>query len=168
MSDDLTIRTPREDELDIVASVMVDAYAEYAEKMSPDAWSAFAHNIANVRGVLQDAELLVAERGGRIVGVVTLFTDWRGAQADAYGVRGLGVPPAERGTGVAHALMSEVIRRAREAGKQRVVLTVTQEMQDARGMFHRLGFERDPGLDHEPAPGVRAEGYSLLLNEVTV
>lgn len=163
MSHDLTIRAPRHEELDIVASVMVDAYAEFAERMSPDAWSAFAQNIANVRGVLDDAELLVAERGGRIVGVVTLFTDWRGAQADAYGVRMLAVPPPERGTGVAHALMSEAIRRAHADGKRRVVLTVTQEMESARDVFSHLGFEREPALDHEPAPGVRAAGYALQL-----
>lgn len=164
MTDDLTIRAPREDELDTVASVMVDAYAEYAEKMSPDAWSAFAHHIANVRGRLDDAELLIAERDGRIIGAVTLFTDWRGTQADAYGVRLLGVPPPERGTGVAHALMSEAIRRARADGKRRVVLTATQDMQSARDVLHHLGFERDRALDHEPAPGVRAEGYALYLD----
>lgn len=162
---DLTIRHPGEDELDIVASLMVDAYAEYAERMSPDAWSAFAQHIANVQGLIRDGELVVAERDGRIVGAVTLFTHWRGAQFDAYGVRMLAVPPPERGTGVARALMEESIRRARADGKARVVLTATQEMEEAREVFHHLGFGREPALDHEPAPGVRAEGYALKLDE---
>ena len=167
MNDDLVIRSPADDELDIVASVMVEAYAEFAETMAPDAWSAFAQHIANVRGRLDDAELLVAERDGRIVGAVTLFTAWRGAQLDAYGVRMLAVPPPERGTGVAHALISEAIRRARAAGKRRVVVTVTPEMETAREVFDHLGFERDPALDHEPGPGVYAAGYALHLDRVS-
>lgn len=164
MTGQITIRPAREDELDIVASLAVDAYAEYAERMSPDAWSAFAQNIANVRGRMQDAEVLVAERDGRLVGTVTLFTDWRGAQSDSYGVRLLSVPPQERGTGVGRALMESCIEHARRERKDRVVLTSTPEMEAARDLYDRLGFVREPALDHEPAPGVRAEGYALKLS----
>jgi GNAT superfamily N-acetyltransferase len=161
-SSEIRIRETRDDELDIVASLAVDAYAEYAEYMSPDAWSAFAQNIANVRGRSNEADILVAEQGGKIVGTVTLFTD-RGAQADSYGVRLLAVPPAARGTGVGRALMEHCIERARADGKDRVVLTTTQEMESARDLYERLGFVREPSLDHEMAPGVRAEGYALKL-----
>jgi ribosomal protein S18 acetylase RimI-like enzyme len=160
---DLEIRNAREDELDIVASLAVDAYAEYAERMSPDAWSMFAQNIANVRGRLEDAEVVVALRDGRIVGAVTLYTGWRGAQTDSYSVRMLSVPPEHRGTGVGRRLMLHCIERARGDGRPRVVLTTTQEMESARDLYERLGFVRDRTLDHEPAPGVRAEGYSLTI-----
>jgi GNAT superfamily N-acetyltransferase len=162
-TEDVRIRPAREDELDIVASLIVDAYAEHAARMSPDAWSMFAQYIANVRGRLGDAELLVAERGGRLVGAVTVFPAWRGAQEDSLGVRLLSVPPPERGTGVGTALMRHCIDRARSHGKSRVVLTATQDMEDARDLYDRLGFVRDRSLDHEPAPGVRAEGYALDL-----
>jgi GNAT superfamily N-acetyltransferase len=163
MSGKIEIRHARDDELDTVAALAVDAYAEYAQHMSPDAWSAFAQNIANVRGRSNEAEILVAERAGQLVGTVTLFTDWRGAQSDSYGVRLLAVPPAERGTGVGRALMENCIERARRDGKDRVVLTTTQEMESARDLYERLGFVREPSLDHEPAPGVRAQGYALKL-----
>jgi GNAT superfamily N-acetyltransferase len=163
MSGDIQIRQARDDELDLVASLAVDAYAEYARHMAPDAWSAFAQNIANVRGRSNEAEILVAERDGELVGTVTLFTDWRGAQPDSYGVRLLAVPPEQRGTGVGRALMEHCIERARTQGRDRVVLTTTQEMETARDLYERLGFVRDPALDHEPAPGVRAEGYALKL-----
>jgi GNAT superfamily N-acetyltransferase len=168
MGTDLDIRQARDDELDIVASLAVDAYAQYAGQMSPDAWSMFAQNIANVRGRLGDAEVLVAVREGRIVGTVTLFTEWRGAQADTYGVRLLAVPPHERGTGVGRALMEHCIERARSDGRLRVILTTTQEMETARDLYEKLGFVRERGLDHEPAPGVRAEGYVLDLGVADV
>jgi GNAT superfamily N-acetyltransferase len=157
------IRNANDDELDIVASVAVDAYAEYAEGMSPDAWSQFAQNIANVRGRLHDAEVLVAVGDGGIVGTVTLYTEWRGAQTGSYGVRLLAVPPPARGKGVGRALMEHCIARATSEGKERVVLTTTAEMESARDLYDSLGFTRERGLDHEPAPGVRVEGYALHL-----
>lgn len=161
--DHIRIRDARDDELDIVASVMVDAFAEYAARMSPDAWSSFAHDIANVRGRMPDADLLVAEDDGLIVGAVTLYRNWRGAQASAFAVRMLSVAPERRGTGVGRALMEECIERARTAGRERIVLTATQEMEDARDLYDRMGFQRDASLDHEPAPGVRSEGYVFKL-----
>ena len=46
MTGELTIREAREEELDIVASLVVDAYSEFAARMAPDAtW-------ANITGYL--------------------------------------------------------------------------------------------------------------------
>ena len=164
VSGELVIREARDNELEIVASLVVDAYGEFAARMAPDAWSSFAQDIANVRGRTIDAEVLVAERDGRIVGTVTRYRDWRGAQQDASAVRVLAVPPPERGSGVGRALMEHCIALARDEHKERVVLAVTQEMEEARDLYDRLGFERAPDLDHMPAPGVRAIGYALHLH----
>ena len=57
--------------------------------------------------------------------------------------------------------MEACIARARETGKRRVVLTTTQEMSVVRELTESMGFVREPALDHEPAPGVRNEGYAL-------
>lgn len=163
MSDQVEIREARDDELDIVASLVVDAYGEFAARMAPDAWSSFAQDIANVRGRSIDAEVVVALRDDWIVGTITRYPDWRGAQQDASAIRVLAVPPDERGTGVGKALVQHCIDTARHEGKHRVVLTVTQEMESARDLYDRLGFERESSLDHEPAPGVRSLGYALAL-----
>ena len=160
---DLAIREARDDELDAVASLIVDAYAEYAARMSPDAWSSFANEIANVRGRLGDAELLVAEQDGALVGSVTMFSGWRGAQEGTAGVRLLSVLPSKRGEGVGRALMEECVTRAKDAGKTRIVLTTTQEMAAIREITESMGFTREPGMDYEAAPGVRVEGYALQL-----
>ena len=158
-----TIRPAGEDELDTVASLIVDAYAEYAAHMSPDAWSTFANDIANVRGRQRDATLLVAEEEGQLVGSVTVFSGWRGTQEGTAGVRLLAVPPEHRGSGVGRALLQDCIERARRAGKRRLVMTTTQEMAVLRDLTERMGFVREKDLDHEPAPGVRYEGYALDL-----
>ena len=162
--DALVIREASDSELDIVASLVVDAYSEFAAQMAPDAWSSFAQDIANVRGRSIDAQVLVAERDDSIVGAVTRYPNWRGAQEGASAIRLLAVPPAERGTGVGRALMEHCIELARTEGKQRVVLTVAQEMEDARDLYEKLGFARAVDLDHMPAPGVRMTGYALRLD----
>lgn len=164
MSDALVIREASDRELDIVASLVVDAYSEFAAKMAPDAWSSFAQDIANVRGRSIDAQVLVAERDDRIVGTVTRYPAWRGAQQDASAVRVLAVPPAERGTGVGRALMEHCIELARREGKQRLVVAVAQEMEEARDLYDRMGFERATDLDHMPAPGVHMTGYALKID----
>jgi GNAT superfamily N-acetyltransferase len=163
VSEHLEIRNARDDELDIVASLSVDAYAEYAARMSPDAWSSFAQDIANVRGRLSDAEILVAELDGVLVGSVSVFSEWRGAQPDTVGVRLLAVAPDHRGLGIGRALMEEVIARAKDRRKRRVVLTIAPEMEDVKALSEELGFDREPALDHSPAPGVRSEGYALTV-----
>jgi predicted N-acetyltransferase YhbS len=159
----LTIRHAHDSEFDIVASLIVDAYAEFAASMSPDAWSMFAQDIANVYGRLSDGEIIVAERDGALVGTVTVYRDWRGAQPDTLALRLLAVPPSERSSGVGGELMDWAVAEARTAGKRRVVLTAMQVMDTLREMAGRKGFVRAPELDHEPAPGVRVEGYSLEL-----
>ena len=162
---DYTIREARDDELEAVSSLIVDAYAQYAAQMSPDAWSSYANEIANVRGRRDDAVLLVAEEDGQLIGSVTMFAGWRGTQEGTAGVRLLAVVPEHRGGGVGRALLQECISRARDAGKRRIVMTTTQEMGVFRELTERMGFEREYALDHEPAPGVRIEGYALDLEQ---
>lgn len=160
---DFEIRIADDSELDKVAELMVDAYAEYAAMMSPDAWSSFAVDIANVRGRSSDADILVAERDGEIVGTVSQYGQWRGAQEGTSALRMLAVPPSERGGGVGRSLMEHAIDRARDANKQRVALTTMEEMEFMRELATKLGFQREPALDHQPAPGVRARGWALEL-----
>ena len=162
---DCSIREAREDEYDTIAALIVDAYAEYAAHMSPDAWSGFGNEIANVRGRTSDSTLFVAEVDGRLAGSVTMFSGWRGTQEGSAQLRLLAVPPENRGSGVGRALMEACIERAKRDGKQRLVLTTTQEMAVARELTESLGFVREPGLDHEPAPGVRYQGYELKLGD---
>lgn len=164
MSDSITIRAARPDELDDVAELMVEAYAEFAAQMSPDAWSTFAVDIANVRGRADDAEVLVAEDDGRLVGTISMYAQWRGAQEGTAALRLLAVPPGDRGEGIGRALMEHGMDQARRAGKRRVALTTMAEMGFMRELATKLGYEREPALDHEPAPGLHAQGWAVDLD----
>lgn len=163
MGQEVAVRRIGEGESAIVASLAVDAFAEYAARMSPDAWSAFAREIASVGSGMSEDEVLVAERDGDIVGALVFYARWEGAQTDACNVRMVAVAPAARGSGVARALLESSIERCRQAGKARVVMAINSEMGPGRSLCERLGFERHPEMDHMPAPGVHVQGYQLLL-----
>ncbi|GAA4131740.1 GNAT family N-acetyltransferase [Actinomadura keratinilytica] len=87
-------------------------------------------------------EVLVAERGGRIVGYVRL--------ARAYGdlacaehvrqIRGLAVAPDERRRGVARALVDAACARAAREGARRVTLRVLGGNTAARRLYESAGF----------------------------
>src|SRR5262245_53593690 len=87
-------------------------------------------------------ELVVAEQGGRVVGVLQLtfipsLTYQGGWRALVEGVR---VDARLRAQGVGRALVLWVIDRARERGCYLVQLTTDKSRPDARRFYERLGF----------------------------
>lgn len=63
------------------------------------------------------------------------------------GFRMLAVAPEAQGRGVGDLLIDACIRRAREAGAHRIVITSMEYMTRAHGMYARRGFTRRPDLD---------------------
>ena len=93
-------------------------------------------------------EFLVAEHGDAIVGCGALHVMWE----DLAEVRTLAVDPAVRGTGAGHALLEQLLDRARTLGVRRV-FCLTFEVE----FFGRHGFRE---LDGSP---VEAAVYGELL-----
>lgn len=164
----LAIRIARPDELDAAADVIRAGYAEYAEQMPPGRWDRYIASAADVRRRLDQADLIVAEHEGRLVGTVTFFAN--GAQSvgedwppDWVGIRLLAVAPEARGLGIGRALMEWCIDRARSLGATAVALHTTEMMAVARAMYERMGFVRAPDYDYHPASGRTVMAYRLDL-----
>jgi GNAT superfamily N-acetyltransferase len=79
------------------------------------------------------------------------------------GIRMLAVDPAAQGGGVGRALTVECLRRARAAGRRRMVLHTGVWMPAAIHLYESLGFVREPALDFSPAPGIDLLAYALEL-----
>jgi predicted N-acetyltransferase YhbS len=113
--------------------------------------------------------VLVAEdEAGEVVGSVTLvlhedpywFEHEYGIDGDC-GFRMLAVDPTRRGEQIGSRLMHECIRRAREAGRSRMVITTMPWMTQAHRMYERVGFRRRPDLDlHFPS----GQGWAYVLD----
>lgn len=127
-----------------VARITVEAYREYAGRMSAQAWAEYEADLSDIDGRAVKGVILVAEVEGALAGALAHFapgqigSEWL-PSGWAY-FRALAVPPAYRGRGVGRALTKASIARARAAGAAALALHTTEVMPVARAMYERLGF----------------------------
>jgi GNAT superfamily N-acetyltransferase len=166
----MIIREAVEIELPYIRDQRVSSYKEHAGKIPEGHWQALKQAIASDADLQTGVERLVAEIDGTIVGSVALFP----AKSDAYEgyveeldypeIRMLAVSPEARGKGVASALISECMKRAKVKGYNSIGLHTGQFMETAMRLYERLGFERLPQYDFEPADdGIVVKAYRLTL-----
>ena len=166
----MIIRDATAGELAFIREQRVHSYEEHAQKIPEEHWQALKQAISSDADTKEDVERIVAVIDGRIVGSVALFP----AKIDAYEglvkeldypeIRMLAVTPLARGKGVAEALVSECIQRAKVQGFQSVGLHTADFMKSAMGLYERLGFERLPQFDFEPAnDGIIVKAYRLIF-----
>ena len=164
------VRLAHPQEHDAIRDLTLSAYGQYATIMEPWAWNGLRDAIEAALSMDRGAQRIVAERGGELVGAVMLFP----ASADAYGalgprvrspeIRVLAVAPHARGLGVARLLVSECMRRAREAGAEAIGLHTSRSMRDAIRLYEKCGFTRDPEFDIRVEGAEGIEAYRLALS----
>lgn len=103
------------------------------------------------------AHLLVAERGGRAVGVVALLGP--GAPGVAVAKAGeaelcrLAVAPGARRLGTGRALAERCEQLARDGGWSAIALWSREYQRAAHRLYESLGYERRPGRDETDETG---------------
>jgi predicted N-acetyltransferase YhbS len=168
----LQLRDARAGDRDAIEAVTLSAFQEYAASKS-DRWEDYRQGILAALAAVQPATQIVAEQNSEIIGSVLLYP--KGTVIAIPGsapitlswpeVRLLAVAPAARGQGVGAALMQECVQRARHSGARALALHTADIKNAALRLYERMGFQRAPELDFEPAPGVTAKGYLLALEE---
>ncbi len=157
-------------ELPFIRLQRIQSYQEHIKSIPEDHWNTLKQAISSEADSLPGVERIVAELDGKIVGSVVLFP----AKTDAYEgaideldypeIRMLAVAPEMQGNGVAAALVSECIDRTKARGYQAIGLHTGQFMAGAMRLYERLGFERQPQFDFEPAAdGIIVKAYRLSL-----
>ena len=163
------IRDARPDEHVRIVELTMASYGEYATVMTPGSWTslegALRQSLADTAGVTR----IVVELDGIIVGSAALYDPG----VDAYGslassahwpeVRLVAVAPSARGHGIARALVSECVRRAKSAGATKLGLHTSRSMSAAIRLYERMGFVRDPARDFRPPGAELVEGFRLDL-----
>lgn len=166
----LLVRDALQTEVEAIRAQRVSAYEEHAHKVPEDHWKALRKAILSDSDRYDGVELLVAELDGEVAGSVVLYP----AEIDAYDgqvdlldypeIRMLAVSPEARNKGVAEALVSECIQRAKQKEYQYVGLHTADFMTSAMRLYERLGFERQPQFDFEPAnDGIIVKAYRLTI-----
>jgi mycothiol synthase len=116
------------------AGLFFEAYdASFRDRPGFPGWSAaeWIEWIAGDDEFLPDHSL-VATRAGQPIGFIACSAGW---------IVQVGVRPADRGRGLAAALIVEALRRFRAAGTDEVLLDVNVNNPQAERVYTRLGFE---------------------------
>lgn len=122
--------------------VALAAWDQYRDVFSN--WPRSEAIFANATGLAGDAELLVAEKRGSIVGCVIYVSPGRNRE-DIYDstwsiIRMLSVDPGARGKGIGRLLSEACIERARRDRAKVVGLHTSPVMTAALALYLRLGF----------------------------
>ncbi len=147
------MRTLLPDEYQQAAAVTVSAYLEYEPVARGwDRWEQYLQELADVAGRARHALVLGAVESGHVLGTVTveIERDVDGTPrrpTDPAHLRMLAVDPNARRRGVARALMTHAIERARAGGRDEMILPTTPYMKAAQALYAELGFHRTPDRD---------------------
>jgi len=166
----MIIRDAVKSELPLIREQRVSAYSEHAQSIPKDHWNALKQAISSEADSNAEVELIVAEFNNKIIGSVVLFppnTDAYEGYLDKLNyceIRMLAVEPDSRGMGVATALISECIERAKLKGYDKIGLHTGEYMVGAINLYNRFGFKRIPEYDFEPAnDGIIVKAFQLSI-----
>lgn len=124
--------------------------------------------VTDIEARAQESEMLVALDGERIVGAVAYVASPESPLAqnlehNEVGMRMLAVDQTLARRGIGSTLVRACIDRARAAGSARLVLHADASHPPAVGLYHRLGFELDPGRDRLASDGTPLVCFTLDL-----
>lgn len=167
---DVILRDARHDERTVLREFTLSAYGQYATIMAPSAWAGLREAIVSALSNDNDAQQIVAESNGVVLGSVLLFP----STTDAYfgigprarwpEIRLLAVSPEARGLGIGKLLVNECIRRATAAGAEAVGLHTSRSMREAIHLYESLGFMRDPTHDIHVEGAEPIDAYQRRLS----
>ena len=158
------VRVARPEEYDAVGALTARVYVD-AGFVPADSF--YLKELRDAERRAGEADLLVAEAGGGILGSVTYCaagSPWAELAGPGEAeFRMLVVDPAIRGRGIGTALVGECLRRARATGSTAMRLSTQHDMVAAHHLYDRFGFRRTPDRDWSPAPEVALITYALDL-----
>ncbi|MGW0353654.1 GNAT family N-acetyltransferase [Nocardia nova] len=149
------IRPAGPDDFAAIALLTVDTYVGEGHVHSE---SPYVAELSDTETRAREAEVLVAERDGDLLGSLTIarpgtpYADIAGSGELEF--RMLAVAKRARGAGVGTALVRTVVETARAESFAAVVLTTMPGMADARRIYERLGFVHVPERDWHTDAGL--------------
>jgi predicted N-acetyltransferase YhbS len=131
-------------DFEAIADLNVEAYREFASRMSPDGWRGMEASLRAVEPRAQSARFLVMRDHGAIVGSVGYCPAGKGNPEifppDWAALLLLAVASTHRGHGIARELVSACIQCARDDAAQVIGLFTSELMTAARQLYESFGF----------------------------
>jgi len=139
----LRIRDFEPADAEAVDSVALAAFRQYRGVYSD--WATLQQAVGKMSGLAGEAELLVAQLGGRTAGAVAYCPPFSTPRASFFEphwplIRMLVVAPEGRGRGLGRSLTQACIDRARRDGAGSIALHTSPAMAVALALYRRMGF----------------------------
>jgi len=166
---DIVVREARPEDDEAIGELLVRAFVESYERKMPEV-QVTERRKQDLRAVAAKravAKVWVAERGGQVVGTVSLWPP--GAQGSeawipgACDLRHLAVDGRHRGGAVSKLLVDEAERCARALGAKAICLHVRRGAAGVRQVYERRGYRAEPKGDLDYRPEVYLEALWLPL-----
>lgn len=133
-----------------VGYLLLEAYADYADRIGPEAWARMSNGLVQAAGRLSEAEVAGVRGPAGLDAVVFYFpsgkSDGKIFPRHWASLRLLGVARSARGRGLSRRLTEWCIGRARQQGATQIGLHTSEAMTTARGLYERMGFVVDGDL----------------------
>ena len=173
MRSELVVREATSSEYDLVANLTMSAYKPLFEGLGlPDDLGWYGAELRDVRGRASKAMIIVAEIDGRIVGSLAYHDDYseethEGNPQNCAGFRVLATDPSYQGKGIGESLTQWCIDKARNDGRDALILNTTDYMEAAQRLYRRLGFKPYPEIGYHigGSQPVEVLGFRLELRD---
>jgi ribosomal protein S18 acetylase RimI-like enzyme len=144
-----TIRPFSPADAEAVNAVALAAFAQYEGVYSD--WDSLTRSVGAMAGLADQAEIVVAEESGTIVGAVAYVPPGASPRADFFEptwaiVRMLVVDPSARGRGLGRRLTEACLERARRDGAATLALHTSPAMEAALALYLKMGFDLERPL----------------------
>lgn len=141
----MRVRRAAEADIDAIARVLRDAFAEYARLYTRAGYAATTPDISRLRERWAEGPVWVAEVDEVIGTVAAIRRD------DGVYIRSLAVRPSARGTGAARALLRQLELYAVSERAPRMYLSATPFLHSAVRFYGSVGFRRTGEPPHDLA-----------------
>jgi putative acetyltransferase len=131
------VRRATAEDASAIASVLREAFVEYAPLYTPDALAATTPSAERILDRWHEGPVWVVEYDRRIVGTVAAMP-----QDEALYVRSMAIVPAARGRNLGRLLLDAVERFARAHGFTKLCLSTTRFLDRAIRLYEQSGFVR--------------------------
>ena len=127
-----------------IAALLLEAFFEFEALYMPEAFDATTLDAARITRRMEEGSVWVAVHDGEIVGTTAAVN-----RGDALYIRGMGVLPQQRGSGIASVLLRAAEKFAAESGCQRLLLSTTPFLHSAIRLYEQFGFRRSDEGPHD-------------------
>jgi putative acetyltransferase len=144
MSAENTIREASAADAEAIAALLRAAFQEFEPLYTAEGFRATTPTAEEIRSRFAEGPTWVAERGGRIVGTISVVP-----KSEGLYIRSMAVHPEARGGGIAALLLETAERSADLFTCPRLFLSTTPFLAAAIHLYERAGFRRTGEGPHD-------------------